>query len=158
MDFVFQTPPPALYLNNLQNVSSKTELVRFCSNLLKTEGLIITENRYYSCVMEREEMGPTLLNDNLAIPHGQDECVLQPSLCVCLLAEPFLYQTSFNSSYISKVFLFSLPKPFDNSSPEGRFFQAFSVGLVNPTFTNALTSALTYREFRQHVGQHLRLA
>jgi mannitol/fructose-specific phosphotransferase system IIA component (Ntr-type) len=147
--------PSALFMPNMKNVTTKVNLFQFVSNLLYTNGLLIKSSAFMNALLEREEMGPTLLQDGMAIPHGQDACVLQPSLCVCLFQTAFHYETPFSNALVNKVFLFSLPISMDNHPVEANYFKAFSTNLINKSFTQSIHPSMDHREFCRHTSQTL---
>lgn len=147
--------PPALFVPKVANVTSKIDLFQFVSNLLYTNGLLIKSSAFMNALVEREEMGPTLLQDGMAIPHGEDACVLQPSLCVCLFETAFLYETPFSNALVNKVFLFSLPPTMEYHPVEANYFKAFSTNLVNKSFTQGIHTSMDHREFCRHTSQTL---
>ena len=150
--------PAALYFANPAGVANQADLFKLLSNALYNLGLINNKERFIRSVMERDQMGPTVVAEqSFAIPHGQDESVLQPSLSVCMFATPLVYQTPFSTAMVKKVFLFALPPAFE-SHPAYATLQAFSAALVAPRFQDSLTDGTPYSDFCDLANDTMRVA
>lgn len=141
--------PQALYQPNPAGVTDKQTLYTHMCNSLYQAGLINNKSKFFSALMERDEMGPTFVSDQrFAIPHGQDVCVLQPSLSMCLFTEPIDFLTPFSAGKAEKVFLFALPEHFEEH-PAYATLQAFSAALVSPGFVGSFNASTPYINFCQ---------
>ena len=143
--------PQALYLANPAGVTDKQSLYLHLSNALCQNGLINDVSRFIDSLMERDLMGPTFVADqSFAIPHGQDECVLQPALAMCMFTQPITYDSStpFLAGKAEKVFLFALPPHFE-AHPAYATLQAFSAALVAPGFVTGFGAGTSYSDFCQ---------
>lgn len=154
-ELIIRLTPPQLYVVDPENVTNKIDLFQYASNLLYTNGLLIEEAGFLRALLERDDMGPTLLQEGMAIPHGQDACVSQPALLICQFHTPIPYKTPFSTSMVNKVFLFSLPLNLEKTPVEANYLRHFSTSLVNQNYTGGIHPDLHYREFCRHTSLSL---
>ena len=144
--------PAALYRLNPAGVTNQQNVYLSCSNLLQQHGFITNVERFYRSLLERDQMGPTIVPDHMfAIPHGQDESVLQPCLSVCMFTDPLEFKTPFATGMVQKVFLFCLPMGFE-AHPAYPTLQAFGAALANPAFVGGIGATTPYEDFCQKAG------
>ena len=139
--------PAELYFSNPAGIADQAGLFNLLSNALYHLGLINNKEQFIRSVMERDQMGPTVVAEqSFAIPHGQDESVLMPSLSVCMFTNPITYRTPFSTDMVKKVFLFALPPAFEGH-PAFATLQAFSAALVAPGFLAQVNEGTPYSDF-----------
>ena len=68
---------------------SKEEIIKYLSKDLEKKGYVSKE--YESKVFEREELFSTELPGEIAIPHGDGEEVLKPTVSIAILKEPITW-------------------------------------------------------------------
>lgn len=144
--------PAALYRPDPLGVATQQDVYTSCSNLLFEHGFINDVGKFSRSLMERDLMGPTIVPDlKFAIPHGQDESVLQPCVSVCMFSDPIEFKTPFVTAMVQKVFLFCLPLGFEGH-PAYPTLQAFSALLANPAFIGEISASTPYEDFCHQAG------
>lgn len=68
------------------NYVTKNEIIDNLAEMMHKRGYVT--DKFLLDVYKREVMGPTLINNHIAIPHGNSENVLKPAIAIALLKEP----------------------------------------------------------------------
>jgi activator of the mannose operon (transcriptional antiterminator) len=79
--------PHHVWLNSEE--LDKTSLLKHMCNQLESEGYV--NDQFYDSILERESLGPTLVSQTLAIPHGEPSHVLQSVTMWVTLQTPMLW-------------------------------------------------------------------
>lgn len=69
--------------------SSPDAIIRYMSSALSECGLITNKDAFIDSVLRRENEGPTALGEELAVPHGKCDSVVQASFCVALFPSQY---------------------------------------------------------------------
>ena len=83
----------------------KSDAIDNLSHLL-IEGGYVNEN-FLIDIYKREANGPTLINEIVAIPHGNPENVIKPAIALCLFKKPIIWWAE---KEVEIVFLLALKK------------------------------------------------
>ena len=94
---------------NMVNVSSKDEAIQYLARLLDDEGLLTDKDDYIQSVYERELLGPTYMENFIAIPHGKSDAVKEAGIAFGRCTEGFNYQTQLGGGLVKLVFLLAIP-------------------------------------------------
>lgn len=100
--------------------------------------LILPDN-FKQLVIERERIGATEYQNNIAIPHAITTDNIPNFLVVAHLTQPILWK----EKYISLVFLFSS----SNSKTSSWFMERIGKAVQTPSIAKALTDARSYKSF-----------
>ncbi|VBB07565.1 phosphotransferase system mannose-type iia component [Lucifera butyrica] len=82
---------------------SKNETVSALIKMLISEGYV--QERFMSSVYEREELAPTVFENQVALPHGNPEDVIRPAIAVATLASPVVWT---DGQLVDCVFMLAL--------------------------------------------------
>lgn len=73
-------------------VKSKEEVLKYMSKKLREKGYV-TKN-FYKKVVERDNLFPTELSDEIAIPHTDGIDVIRPAISIAILKKPIVWSKS----------------------------------------------------------------
>lgn len=89
-------------------VSSKKEaLIELCS-LLEKNGYVTDQQQFYRDVLDREKIGPTGMENGIAIPHGESAVAKKATIAVLKTANPLEWE-SLDGQPIHLIFLMVVP-------------------------------------------------
>ena len=134
----------------LEGVQDKDELIRYLIALLYRAGKVRSEEEFLQAVQEREAMGPTFMENFIAIPHGKSEAVLQAGVAFGRSEEGIWYETQHGGGLARLIFLLAIP---DQMSPDAYIAVLARLArlLVHEEFRAALYAAATYDDVLQAV-------
>jgi mannitol/fructose-specific phosphotransferase system IIA component (Ntr-type) len=129
----------------LEGIQDKDELIRYLIALLYRAGKIRSEPEFLQAVQEREALGPTFMENFIAIPHGKSEAVLQAGVAFGRSDEGIWYETQHGGGLARLVFLLAIP---DQMSPDAYIAVLARLArlLVHEEFRAALYAAATYED------------
>ena len=129
----------------LEGIQDKDELIRYLIALLYRAGKIRSEPEFLQAVQEREAMGPTFMENFIAIPHGKSDAVLQAGVAFGRSDEGIWYETQHGGGLARLVFLLAIP---DQMSPDAYIAVLARLArlLVHEEFRAALYAAATYED------------
>jgi fructose-specific phosphotransferase system IIA component len=137
---------------NLQGIRDKDELIRYLIGLLHQAGKLRSAEEFLQSVQEREAMGPTYMEYEIAIPHGKSAAVLQAGVAFGRSAEGIWYQTEHGGGVAKLIFLLAIPaqmSPDDYVAVLARLARL----LVHEEFRAALHSATSYEDVLTAIEQ-----
>lgn len=137
---------------NLQGIHDKDELIRYLVGLLHQAGKLRSEEEFLLSVREREAMGPTYMEYEIAIPHGKSATVLQAGVAFGRSVEGIWYNTEHGGGVARLIFLLAIP---DQMSPDDYIAVLARLArlLVHEEFREALHAATTYEDVLRAVEQ-----
>lgn len=91
------------------DVNNKDELFDKMASILFEHGKITSKEKYIKALYKREKEGMTGMGDGLAIPHGLDACVKEPTVLFCHLNKTIEYE-SMDGQGVNKVFMIAVPE------------------------------------------------
>ncbi len=97
---------------DLKNVTNKTEAIEYLAELLNTDGLLIDKNAYIQSVYDRESLGPTYMENYIAIPHGKSDAVREAGIAFGRSQDGFFYDTELGGGIVKLIFLLAIPNRF----------------------------------------------
>jgi PTS system fructose-specific IIA component len=144
---VIQPETVDLELNGIQD---KDELIRYLITLLHRAGKIRSEEEFLRAVQEREALGPTFMENFIAIPHGKSEAVLQAGVAFGRSGEGIWYETQHGGGLAKLIFLLAIP---DQMSPDAYIAVLARLArlLVHEEFRAELYAAATYEDVLEAV-------
>lgn len=94
---------------DMSQIKSKDEAIHYLAGLLEKAGLLVDKEEYIQSVYEREAMGPTYMENFIAIPHGKSDAVREAGIAFGRSANGFDYQTQLGGGLAKLVFLLAIP-------------------------------------------------
>ncbi len=86
-----------------QEVKDKCEALKVLGRLLERCGKV--SSNFLNGVIEREKLGPALIENHLAIPHGFGDGIIEPCIGIMTLKNPVDW---YNGIYVSAIFMLAL--------------------------------------------------
>jgi fructose PTS system EIIA component len=128
---------------NLKNINCKDEIIHYLAGLLDHAGLLVDKEEYIRSVYEREQMGPTFMENFIAIPHGKSDAVREAGIAFGRSEKGFLYETSLGSGIAKMTFLLAIP---NRMSPDAYMAVLARLArlLVHEEFREDLMKAASY--------------
>lgn len=124
---------------DMSQVKTKDEAIQYLAGLLEKEDLLINKEEYIKSIYEREAMGPTFMENFIAIPHGKSDAVREAGIAFGRSKKGFIYQTQLGGGLAKLVFLLAIP---DRMSADQYI-----------TVLARLARLLVHEEFRQDLYQ-----
>lgn len=125
--------------------SSPDAIIRHMSSGLFECGLITNKEAFIESVLRREKEGPTALGEELAVPHGKCESVVQASFCVALFPEPIQWPGLEGPEPVRLVFLLAIP-PEEAGTTHMQLLTQLTSSLVEDEIRTAILSATSAEE------------
>lgn len=136
----------------LRGIQDKDELIRYLITLLYRAGKLRSEEEFLCAVQEREVLGPTYMENFIAIPHGKSKAVLQAGVAFGRSGEGIWYETQHGGGLAKLIFLLAIP---DQMSPDEYVAVLARLArlLVHEEFRETLYAATTYEDVFEAVRQ-----
>lgn len=128
---------------NFKDIKSKDDAILFLADLLNNAGLIDDKQAYIDSVYERESMGPTYMENFIAIPHGKCDAVKEAGIAFGRSIEGFDYQTELGGGLAKLVFLLAIPNRMSGDAYMAVLARLARL-LVHEEFRDKLYAAKSY--------------
>jgi len=128
---------------DLKNIENKDQVIHYLAGLLDDAGLIIDKQAYIDSVYERESMGPTYMENFIAIPHGKCDAVKEAGIAFGRSKTGFDYQTVLGGGAVKLIFLLAIPNRMSADAYMAVLARLARL-LVHDEFRNNLYAAETY--------------
>ena len=130
---------------HLSGVANKDELLKKLVGMLYKARKITSPEEFLQAVYERESLGPTYMENFIAIPHGKSKAVLEPGIAFGRSVEGIYYETDLGGGIAKLIFLLAIP---DQLSPDQymRVLSRIARLLVHDEFRESLYEVSTYAE------------
>jgi len=141
---------------NLNNIENKDQVIHYLAGLLDDAGLITDKQAYIDSVYERESMGPTYMENFIAIPHGKCDAVKQAGIAFGRSKNGFDYQTVLGGGMARLIFLLAIPNRMSGDAYMAVLARLARL-LVHEEFRDNLYAAETYDDVMMAIvnGEHL---
>lgn len=128
------------------------EMQRRLTNLLFKENYITDESKFIEALIEREEMGSTYMGNGIAIPHGKSDVVSKTSALLCILEEPFEYESNGDSGLVDIILMLAL-KDGDTSDDEEhlRILSTVARMMTYESFLNGIRDSKDFNDVQNEV-------
>jgi mannitol/fructose-specific phosphotransferase system IIA component (Ntr-type) len=130
---------------DLEGITCKEEAIEYLASLLDRAGLLLDKDAYIQSVYERESLGPTYMEQFIAIPHGKCDAVKEAGIGFGRSKAGFQYQTQQGGGLAKLVFLLAIPNRYSADA-----YMAVLAGLarllVHEEFRDALYQAESYQD------------
>lgn len=126
-----------------QNFTSRDEILQQMAKKLKENHCISDEKVFIESVIERENHGPTGMENGLAIPHGKSSAVLKAGFAVMTLSKPLsanLWPSIDPSNQVEVIFLLAIPENKAGTT-HLKLLSELSKYLMDTNFVNQLKEA-----------------
>lgn len=122
---------------------SKEEVIKKVCELLDDEGRILDKQLYLEDVFKREELGPTALGYDVAIPHAKSKGVKTSSLVFIKLKNEINWNGKEKVKYV-----FGIAVPLEHAGDEHlKILSSLARKIVRDEFRDGLINAKTRKEF-----------
>jgi len=134
----------------LKNINNKDEIIHYLAGLLDNAGLLKNKEKYIESVYEREQMGPTFMDNFIAIPHGKSDAVIEAGIAFGRSENGILYETSLGSGTAKLIFLLAIPNRMSADAYMAVLARLARL-LVHEEFRNDLMNAASYTDVIQSI-------
>lgn len=128
---------------NLKGIKNKDEVICYLAELLDKAGLLTNKEDYIRSVYEREQLGPTFMENFIAIPHGKSDAVREAGIAFGRSEEGMIYETSLGGGTAKLIFLLAIPNRFSADAYMAVLARLARL-LVHEEFRNDLMNAKSY--------------
>ena len=109
--------------------TNKEDLLKELIEVLYKNGIVYDKEGFFKDVCMREEIGPTSIGNNIAIPHGKSPYVKK--LCVAIgKVDNGVKWNDINNSIVSFIILFAVPES-ENSKVEMKLMSDICIKLAD---------------------------
>ncbi|SIO32310.1 PTS system D-fructose-specific IIB component (F1P-forming), Frc family /PTS system D-fructose-specific IIC component (F1P-forming), Frc family [Carnobacterium alterfunditum] len=119
------------------DVETKTDLFKFAANQLYDLNLVSNKEKFVKALLNREELSPTGMGDNWAIPHGQDDSVKAASVLYIRTKKPIVYE-SLEGNSADKFFFIAVPS--STSSDHVKILSKIATLLMEDEFKKSMSN------------------
>lgn len=129
-------------------VENKNDLFEKMAQKLVEHNRISDKDKFIVALNYRESQGVTGMGDGLAIPHGLDSSVNQPTVIFCRLSKPIVYG-SLDDGKVDKVFMIAVP---NNSGDEHlKIIASLARKMMNKEFVENLDTITSKNELLKYL-------
>lgn len=147
---IFHVIRPDTVLLDLPAQTRKDELLERLALLLLQAGKISSLDEYMKAVYEREALGPTYMENFIAIPHGKSPAVIQAGIAFARSHEGIAYETVWGGGVAKLIFLLAIP---ESMAPDQYVAVLAHLArlLVHDEFRDALYAARNYQDVHKAI-------
>ncbi|WP_318764728.1 PTS sugar transporter subunit IIA [Lactiplantibacillus carotarum] len=116
------------------DVKTRKEALYQMSTMLEKHGVVTDKDAFYQAILDREAIGPTGMENGIAIPHGESDVVKDAAIAVYKTRENLEWE-SLDGKPINLIFLLVVPT-------KGRNINHLKI-------LSHLSAALTHKEVQQ---------
>ena len=127
----------------LESIENKDQVIQYLAGLLDDAGLISDKQAYINSVYERESMGPTYMENFIAIPHGKCDAVKEAGIAFGRSKDGFDYQTVLGGGKAKLIFLLAIPNRMSGDAYMAVLARLARL-LVHEEFRDALYASESY--------------
>jgi fructose-specific phosphotransferase system IIA component len=138
---------------SLEGIATKDQVIRHLVHLLYEAGKVTSEDIFLQAVYEREAMGPTFMENFIAIPHGKSTAVISPGVAFGRSDEGIQYDTALGGGIAKLIFLLAIPEEMSAREYIGVLARLARL-LVHEDFCSALYAATTCGDVVAAIQSH----
>jgi fructose-specific phosphotransferase system IIA component len=127
----------------LSGITDKEGLLKHLVSLLYKAGKILSEETFLEAIYEREAMGPTFMENFIAIPHGKSDTVVGAAVAFARSHEGIMYETPLGSGLAKLIFMLAIPNTM-GPNQYVRVLARLARMLVHDPFREALYNASSH--------------
>jgi len=128
-------------------VKSKKEALRYLCNLLEENGYITNKNIFLEDVLRRETLGPTGMENGIAIPHGESEVAKVATIAVLKTKNDLVWE-SLDKKPIHLIFLMVVPS-INRNVQQLKMLSHLSAALTHPEVQTELLNETSRNRFKK---------
>jgi len=129
----------------MDQVASKDQAILYLAGLLEKADLLKDKQEYIQSVYEREAMGPTYMENFIAIPHGKSDAVKEAGIAFGRSTKGFDYQTQMGGGLVKLIFMLAIPNRMSGDEYMAVLARLARL-LVHEEFQRDLYSAVSYQD------------
>jgi len=129
----------------MDQVVSKDQAILYLAGLLEKADLLKDKQEYIQSVYEREAMGPTYMENFIAIPHGKSDAVKEAGIAFGRSEKGFDYQTQMGGGLVKLIFMLAIPNRMSCDEYMAVLARLARL-LVHEEFQQDLYSAVSYQD------------
>lgn len=131
-----------IFLNH--DAMSRDEVLDVLMDNVTNLEYVNNKETYKKAVLDREEMIPTSVGFNVAIPHGRNSGVTKPFISFMRTSNEFVWDES-NGEKVDFIFMIGVPEE-NEGNLHLKYLAAISKRLMNDDFRDSLRNAETTKE------------
>ena len=128
---------------NLTGIKSKEQLLDIMISMFLKAGVIESREKFLEAIYEREALGPTYMDNCIAIPHGKSTTVKTPCVAFARCNEGVFYNTQLGGGIVKLIFMLAIPGEMSGEEYI-RVLSRLARLLIYEDFIAALYRAETY--------------
>jgi fructose-specific phosphotransferase system IIA component len=128
---------------NLTGIKSKEQLLDTMISMFLRAGVIESREKFLEAIYEREALGPTYMDNCIAIPHGKSMTVKTPCVAFARCNEGVFYNTQLGGGIVKLIFMLAIPGEMSGEEYI-RVLSRLARLLIYEDFIAALYKAETY--------------
>lgn len=144
-----------LDINNMvldANVKTKKEALKFLCNLLEKNGYITDKDIFLKDILKREQMGPTGIENGIAIPHGESKVAKVATIAI-LKTKNALRWESLDKKPIHLIFLMVVPS-INRNVQHLKMLSDLSASLTYPEIQARLLNETDKNKFKRIIEEN----
>ncbi len=130
---------------NLKDIKDKEHLLDVMIKMFYDADVIESKDEFLEAIYEREALGPTYMDNCIAIPHGKSKTVKNAGVAFGRCEEGVFYHTDLGGGIVKLVFMLAIPDEM-NGETYIRVLSKLARLLVYEDFINDLYKAKKYSD------------
>lgn len=126
---------------------NKNAALKEMAFLLRKNGYVTNAEQFFEDVQYRESLGPTGMENGIAIPHGESNSVLQATIAIYRTTQELEWE-SLDEKPIRFIFLIAVPQENRNVD-HLRILSSLSALLTHEDIQSQLYDAKSFQELRK---------
>ena len=123
----------------------KKDLLDHMITMLFNAGIVDSKEEFLKAIYVRESMGPTYMDNFIAIPHGKSKTVKSPGASFCRCTDGVFYDTQLGGGIVKLIFMLAIPEKM-NAQEYIRILSRLARLLVHNEFIDSLYEANNYSD------------
>ncbi len=129
------------------NAKTKDEVITHLTDLLYESGYLKDKDSYIKDIYFRESLGITGMGDNVAIPHGKSDSVLNTGLAIGKTNHMIPWE-SYDNQPVNIIFLFAVPNNDEGSKAHLHLLADVATRLGNDDILKSIKSAQDFDQLK----------
>jgi len=131
---------------------NKEGLLQYLASLIYNIGHISSQEEFLQAVYERESLGPTYMENFIAIPHGKSSSVLKATIAFGRSQQGIYYETAMGSGLAKLIFLLAIPQQMEADEYIAVLAHLARL-LIHEEFCQQLYQAQNYQDVYQAIAE-----
>ncbi len=134
-------------INLRADVKTRKEALYQMSTMLEANGVVSDKDAFYQAILDREAIGPTGMENGIAIPHGESDVVNDAAIAVYKTTSDLEWD-SLDGKPIKLIFLLVVPTK-DRNVNHLKILSHLSAALTHKDVQQALLAENDVNEFKK---------